>query len=140
MEHEERRKNLGTIYFPIALLICVLLTWAGPVPIWMGGLGIVLLGWADGLASLVGERSNGRKYQVYGNTKSIAGSLTMFVAALLVTAAFFLVFVADPFAARNMLIMIGTAALATLVEALTPLGMDNVSVPLATMGFVFFLL
>jgi phytol kinase len=139
MEHEERRKNLGTIYFPIALLISVLLTWLGPVPIWMGGLGIVVLGWGDGLASLVGERTTGRTYRIFGNTKSVGGSVTMLVAALVVTVAFFAVFVPNPFSPSHLLVIAGTAVLAAVVEALTPFGMDNLSVPLATMGFVFLL-
>jgi uncharacterized protein (TIGR00297 family) len=61
MEHEEPRKNLGTIYFPVALTVLVLLTWSGLFPRWYGLLAILVLGWGDGSASLLGERFGGRR-------------------------------------------------------------------------------
>jgi len=89
MEHEERRKNLGTVYFPIALVILVVLTWGGPFPRWYGLVAILALGWGDGLASLVGEWWIGTRaaharealqFTVPGGRKSLPGSAALFVA------------------------------------------------------------
>jgi phytol kinase len=137
MEHERRRKNLGTIYFPVALLVMVLATWAGPIPIWMGGLGILVLGWGDGLASVVGEARERSVLRLLGNGKSAAGSLTMFVVSAVVTLVFVLVFT-DPGTAPAVAIMVAsTALIATAVELVTPFGLDNLTVPIITMLFVY---
>ncbi len=85
MEHEIPEKNLGTIYFPIALTILVILTWAGPFPKWYGLLAILVLGWGDGMASLIGEsigsRDGALRFPVAGGEKSVAGSAAMMIAA-----------------------------------------------------------
>lgn len=90
MEHEDRRKNLGTIYFPIALTLLVLLTWGGPFPRWYGLVAVLALGWGDGLASLVGERRSAHpgaiRFTVPGGTKSLAGSTALFLAVAAVSA------------------------------------------------------
>ena len=139
MEHEERRKNLGTIYFPVVLLIAVLLTWAGPIPIWMGGAGILVLGWGDGLAALVGENTSGRKFKIVGNTKSILGTLTMFVASTTVIATFLFAFGAYSGVLAIVGVSVLVGALATIAELFTPFGLDNLTVPLVVM-FALYLL
>ena len=153
MEHEKRSRNLGTVYFPVALLACVLLTWAGPIPIWVGGLAILVLGWGDGLASVVGEGRRSGSLTVLGNRKSIAGTATMFVASTVVITAFVLLFLApgplahtasasvtwlaagDPVVWTIVVRILATALVATLVELVTPFGLDNLSVPLVTILF-----
>src|SRR5208337_4826861 len=55
MDEGADRHNLGTVYFPISLLVLVNLCWRGVVPVWVGGLAVLVLGWGDGLAALVGE-------------------------------------------------------------------------------------
>ncbi|TVR67244.1 MAG: DUF92 domain-containing protein [Spirochaetaceae bacterium] len=90
MEHEEHRKNLGTIWFPLALTGLVLLTWGGLFPRWYGLVAILVLGWGDGLASVVGERLGARpgagRFRVPGGTKSVAGTAAAFLATGVVTA------------------------------------------------------
>jgi phytol kinase len=136
MEHEQRSRNLGTIYFPIALLVNVLLTWAGSIPIWIGGLGIMIMGYGDGLASLVGERFGRRPIIIFGNRKSVAGTVTMFLASAAVSAVFILVFADAPSqgitAPTVAVAALTTAAAATLIELLTPFGLDNLTVPIIT--------
>jgi phytol kinase len=147
MEHEKRSKNLGTIYFPIALTVMVLVTWGGPIPIWMGGLAILVLGYGDGLASLAGERSKGVRFSVFGNSKSLRGTLVMFVVASIVAAVFLVLF-----AGPESLVLAETsrplgialtslllASVATGVELLTPLGVDNLTVPFATVALLYLL-
>ncbi len=140
MEHEERGRNLGTVYFPVALLICVLLTWGGPIPIWMGGLAMLVLGWGDGLASLVGEIQKNGRIRVFGNSKSIAGSCAMFAASAVVALVFTLLFAAPSsglLLGSTVVTVLAVALVATVVELVTPLGLDNLTVPIATLLFVY---
>jgi phytol kinase len=146
MEHEKRSRNLGTIYFPISLAAAVLLTWAGPVPIWVGAVAILVMGWGDGLASLVGEHTGGPSVTIFGNTKSLAGSLTMFVAATLVAWFFirlfatpeFLIFDANLSPFGSIIITAASVGLvATVVEAVTPFGLDNLTVPGTVLAFLW---
>ncbi|MFP4153857.1 MAG: DUF92 domain-containing protein [Alkalispirochaeta sp.] len=95
MEHEEPRKNLGTIYFPVALTALVALTWGGVLPRWYGLIAILVLGWGDGSASLLGEwpgrKNAGYRFSVPGGSKSVIGTTAMFIAAFAVTAVILLV-------------------------------------------------
>ncbi len=90
MEHPEPRSNLGTVYFPIALTILVGLTWSGLFPTWYGLAAILVLGWGDGLASIVGEhpgvRNEALRFAVPGGRKSVLGTAAMFFAAGAVSA------------------------------------------------------
>ena len=138
MEHEVRTRNLGTIYFPISLLILVLLGWVGPLPLWIAGLGILVMGYGDGLASLFGEHFARRTFQIYGNTKSYLGTVVMFIASAAVVVAFVLLFGSQP-ASVGWLIAaaLATGAVATAIELLTPFGIDNLTVPALTSLFFF---
>ncbi len=125
-------RNWGTVYFPISLLILVNVCWRGILPPWVGGIGILVLGWGDGLAAIVGELSKGRGMRIWGGRKSLAGTAVMFGASFLVTLAFTLAFnprFAAPRPAAGVAAL--TAAAATAVELFTPLGVDNLTVPLA---------
>jgi phytol kinase len=143
MEHEVRTKNLGTVYFPIALLSLVLLGWAGPLPIWVAGMGILVMGYGDGFASLFGERYAKRTFRIYGSSKSYLGTTTMFVASVVVVALFCVLFgdgsiVSGPHAAGWIIgASVATAAVATAVELFTPLGIDNLTVPILTSLFFY---
>ena len=146
MEHEKRSRNLGTVYFPVSLTAAVLLTWAGPVPIWVGAVAILVMGWGDGLASLVGEHTRSPRFTIFGNTKSVAGTLTMFVAAALVAWFFIRLFATPEFLILDALLspvgsIIATAVsvglVAAAVELVTPFGLDNLTVPLLTIAYLW---
>lgn len=138
MEHEVRSKNLGTVYFPVSLFGLVLLSWAGPVPIWIAGMGILVLGYGDGLAALVGEHLARRSFSVFGTTKSYLGSAVMFVAAVAVVIVFVLGYGSGSVPGGLLVVWaLATGAVATLVELFTPFGLDNLTVPLVTTLFFF---
>jgi phytol kinase len=128
----------GTVYFPISLLILTLICFSGRMPLYVGGIAMLVLGYGDGLAALVGERAPALvKLQVFGGSKSLSGSLAMLAASTVVAAVFLALF--HP-AAGNPVFVVGAAfaiaALASVTEVLTPLGLDNLSVPLVTAAFV----
>ena len=133
MEDGTDRRNGGTVYFPVSLLVLVNLCWRGVMPSWVGGIGILVLGWGDGLAALVGEASEGRGVHPWGGRKSLAGTAAMFGASFVVVLVFTLLF-NHRYAAFVPAVGVSAAvaAVATVVEALTPLGIDNITVPLVT--------
>ena len=131
MELEDNRKNLGTVYFPISLLVLVLLSYLDVIPIYAGAVGILIMGYGDGFASLLGECCGGRKIVFWGGTKSLLGSSAMFLLSALVT--IIITWYFHPYGRDiPMLLLVAavTAASATAVELLTPLGLDNITVPI----------
>jgi phytol kinase len=125
-------RNWGTVYFPVSLLVLVNLCWRGLMPAWIGGIGVLVLGWGDGLAALVGERNGGPSFRIWSARKSAGGTAVMFAASFVVVFAFTLAFskrFGSPLPAAGVAAAI--AAAATLVELITPLGIDNITVPLA---------
>jgi phytol kinase len=128
--------NLGTVYFPVSLLILVLITFLTAVPRWVGGLSILVLGWGDGMAAITGMVAGKRRYTTFGQRKSLLGSVAMFFFALLVLLVYSYIHL--PVSTREIWIAATvTALLATVVEAVTPLGMDNLTIPLLTALFYY---
>jgi phytol kinase len=94
--------------------------------------------WGDALAALIGKRYGTHRYTINGSTRTYEGSAVMFVVTAVVVA-LTLTFLPgsslSPYAELNTPITIAIASLAgaavgTLVEALSPHGTDNLSVPI----------
>jgi phytol kinase len=138
----------GTIYFAISVTLLFGLLWRpdGPVdsaPIAVAG--IMAMTWGDALAALIGKRFGQHKYQVGNSVRSWEGSAAMFVASAVVI---FLVLLLLPGSSLSPLAKpfnlgwafftaIITATFATLAEAVSPHGTDNISVPLVATGVVW---
>jgi phytol kinase len=102
-------------------------------------MGILAMSYGDGLASLLGIKYGKLKYTVFKDTKSYVGSIAMFVCTflLLVIA---LLFYQVPVTSRVAVYLLCMAGVATIVEGITPLGLDNLSVPfVAALMYWFFL-
>jgi phytol kinase len=92
----------------------------------------MLMAWADGLADPIGRRYGMHKYRVAGSTKSVEGSLGFFlvgVCSVAATLMFFGAFSSLP-AVNIPIFALGIAALGTLIEAVSPAGTDNLTVPI----------
>ena len=126
--------NLGTVYFPISLLILVLISFMPGSNPYIGAVGILTLGYGDGLAAVIGKKYGKRKLI---NGKSLEGSLTMLVVSFIVVLTLALLNgLTLPLA---LLVSTVIAVFATLVELYTPKGLDNLSVPLLS-SLVYYLL
>lgn len=135
MERGAGKGDLGTVYYAISLLLLALITF-GPLnnPV-VGGVGILIMGYGDGLAAVVGTRWPKRPYQIFGSEKTLSGSLTMLGASFLVT----LILLAATGQSQVLIPAITLAVLATVLEAATPLGLDNLTVPLVSAGAYYYL-
>jgi phytol kinase len=120
----------------------------------IGAIGIEIMIWGDGLACLFGKRyGSSTQYEVFGCTRSVVGSLSLFIfgsIAALGTMFYFSSVVPIirpaytlpvPLPLMTMLEIALTAAFfAMIIEAITPFGIDNVTVPLFVAVIVFVLL
>ncbi len=126
---DDTKRNYGLIYFPITLLILVILEYQGSVSSLNATLGVMVMGYGDGLAALIGSKWGKKKLPVPGRTKSVIGTLTMFLISALVVMIGLSFYSSLSFgSALGISVVVGL--LAALVEALTPLGLDNLTVPL----------
>lgn len=142
MERKEGTSDLGTVYFPIALLVLVSLTWDGGLlreeAKYLGAIGILIMGYGDGFAGLIGKKLGKSKFGFLGNKKTIEGSLTMFVFSFIVT--FTIMILVNGLSTMNIYITLIVATLATFIEALTPLGLDNLTVPVISTLVAYYLI
>jgi phytol kinase len=132
----EAGHGLGLVYYAITWTVLAYVFFDHRVIIAMG---ILAMSYGDGLASLLGIRYGVRKYCVFKDTKSFVGSFAMFVCTflLLIVA---LLFYAQPLTIRVGVYLLCMAGVATIVEGVTPLGLDNLSVPfLVAVMYWFFL-
>lgn len=135
MERGEGRGDLGTVYYAISLLILALFSFSAYGNPIIGGLGILMMGYGDGLAAVVGKKYPLGPYQLGDNKKSLSGSLTMFVASFLV-GFLFLTVTGQSQALVPALVL---SAIATALEAITPWGLDNLTVPLLSSAAYYWL-
>lgn len=127
-EGEENKESLGTVFYAISLFILSLVTF-GPLDEPLIGLcGIFVMGYGDGFAAVIGQAVKSKEYVIKGNTKSIAGSLTMFIITLMIVAGYFTYINASYIVLKSILV----AIIMTIVEAVSIKGTDNISVPLLT--------
>lgn len=125
---DDKKRNYGLIYFPITLLILVVLQYQGVVSSLACSIAVFVMGYGDGLAALVGTKWGKKKLPVPGMVKSWAGTLTMASVSSLVALiglAFFTTLSAPVVLGISLLIGLSAA----VMEAVTPLGLDNITVP-----------
>ena len=119
----ERKRDNGLIYFPFSILILVLLWYRGLIEAHDVVAGTLVMGYGDGLAALSGVHFGRHKYSVLNAQKSWEGTAVMLIVSALVYA----LFTPYPF-----WVVLACAALASFFEAVTPLGLDNITVPILT--------
>ena len=130
MERQEKN-SFGTVYYPISLLLMVIVTfWLNMT--YLGALGILILGYGDGLAGLIGVKYGTKKIF---RDKTLEGTASMFVASLVIALVVLAIFTPSIMVAGSLLIAIA----ATIIELFTPRDLDNLSVPIGS-AIVYYLL
>jgi phytol kinase len=120
--------GFGLVLYAVSYTILALLFSTNPYVI---AAGIIPMAFGDAAASLVGQKFGRHQYDLFSK-KSLEGSTAMFTVcflSLLLSLLFFsyLYPISTP---KCVLAALGVAAVATACEALTPKGLDNLTVPL----------
>lgn len=111
----------GPLYFTLVMNLLGTVFYSTPFALTAMG----FLTWGDGLAPVVGTRYGKHSYKVFSN-KTIEGSITFFVLGLAGAVLFNMLFGNS----INLEFMLICAALATVVEGISPRDLDNILIPL----------
>ncbi len=124
-----RQSSIGDINFAIAILASAVLT---DVKIFFC-LAILQLALADSLAALAGQKWGSRwQYQVLGQLKTVVGTMAFWIVSFLILG------IGGLFAHNNLdygqylLVLAVLPPILTILENLSILGADNLTVPIAT--------
>lgn len=131
------RANLGTVYFPLAAAVVAIIFWNQP-PLMVAAL--MPLTWGDGLASVIGRKFGAHEYVVLDHVRTLEGSATFFIASSVATwLALWLVTGPPEITPAEAVPTAITVALAsTMVEAVSPWGLDNLTVTAASTALLGF--
>lgn len=127
------RKSFGTLFYAISMGVLAACFWQNSPQ--YAVIGILVMAWGDGMAAIIGQRFGRHIYQVGQITKSWEGSLAMAITALIVTGLILLFVQGNSW--QTWTISLVVAVVTTILEAFSKLGIDNLTVPLAS-GFLCF--
>ena len=123
------RQSLGTFFYAVSIGVLVGIFWYLHQPQY-AVLGIMIMAWGDGLAALIGKRFGKHKYIVFGAQKSWEGSLTVTLSSYFICA--ILLFIVQGNIWQTWIISLIVALIATILEAFSFLGIDNLTVPIGS--------
>ncbi len=121
------RANLGTVYFPIAAATVTLIFWDQPL---LMVAALMPLTWGDGLAPVIGKAYGRHPYTIGSTTRTLEGSTGFFLAAFIATWLALWLMPPPPeltlVAALLPALVVSLAT--TLTEAVSPWGLDNLTI------------
>jgi phytol kinase len=119
--------QLGTIYFPLSFAALIWLLWGRPHLVVAS---LMPMTWGDALAAVLGRRIGQHHYTVARSTRSLEGSVVMFLASWAATLVALVLLAPEPLGpAAAVGAAAATALGAAAVEAVSPWGIDNLTVP-----------
>lgn len=127
MEREEKEKDgLGTVYYALSLFILAIFTFGIIKKPEIGLCAILIMGYGDGLAAIIGRSIKSFPYKIGKTKKTIAGSATMLFISFVIVAIFLASTGADLWMLKAVLLAISV----TILEAISIKGTDNITVPI----------
>jgi len=135
------RKSHGSLLYPISVYSCYLAYTLYEQKLIFFYLPVLTLAICDPLAALFGKRYPYGKYKIGVSNKTVVGSAAFFVSSCLLTIYMAYYFQLYGFqASAVVLLTIIVASLATIAEALSGRGLDNLTIPICVLGIllVFF--
>ncbi|MDB9340440.1 MULTISPECIES: diacylglycerol/polyprenol kinase family protein [Cyanophyceae] len=131
------RQSLGTFFYAVSMGILVAWFWHIEQPQY-AAIGIMVMAWGDGLAALIGQRFGKHKYKILGAQKSWEGSLTMALVSFIISIRILLSVEGNVW--QTWVVSLAIALAATSLEAISFLGIDNLTVPLGSASLAFVLI
>ena len=129
-------KTLGTVFYAISLLIVVILCFGFFKNTIIGLVGILVMGYGDGFAAIAGKSIKSKEFSILGGKKSLAGCSTMFIISLIIISCALAYFNVQFWYIKSIII----ALVATIFEAISVKGTDNLTVPILTTLMVWMVL
>jgi phytol kinase len=130
--------QFGLVFYSISYTILAFFFSAKPYVIIAG---ILPMAFGDAAASIVGQKIGRHQFNIFSK-KSLEGTAAMFITTFVSVSLSLLLFsYLIPFSTYTLLMAsLGIAATATALEALTPKGLDNLTVPLISALIFLFLI
>lgn len=116
----ERRKNFGLVYYPVALVVLVILQYRAGLASLACLTGVLCMAYGDSFAAMIGTTWGKKNLPWYMSQKTWLGFGVMFLASLIVSL----------LTLRSFPVALLVALVAAVLEAATPYGLDNLSVPI----------
>lgn len=127
MEREEQEKDgLGTVYYALSLFLLSIFTFGIIKKPEIGLCSILIMGYGDGLAAIIGRSVKSMPYKIGKTKKTLAGSATMLFISFVITAIFLCSVNAELWMLKSILVAISV----TILEAVSIKGTDNITVPI----------
>lgn len=126
----------GTLYYAIIMFVVTILWFTNGVENANPGAFIILgcLAGGDGFADIIGRKYGGeKKFGIFGAQKTIAGTIAMFLGSFIFSfglLAIFSIGIPDFNLIQLLLPIVIICFVVTIVEALSPPNMDNLTIPI----------
>jgi dolichol kinase len=128
--------GMGLVYYSITWTILAYLFFDNMVVI---AIGIFAMSYGDGFASIIGSRYGLKKYNLFGDQKSYIGSLSMFIFTYIFLIIALLYYNIE-FSIYIILLLGFISLIGTIIEGITPKGLDNLFVPFVVVFLYWFFL
>lgn len=136
--HKTNRMSFGSIFFPVPVYICFYVAEAYKDEI-LFYLPIAILTFSDTAAEWGGKRWGARTISFFNRQKTMAGSICFAVSAFIIS--IICLSLANRFFINYILIIsLAIAVISAVVELISLKGIDNLSVPISTLGLLLLLL
>jgi phytol kinase len=141
LRHEEEKNNIkikkdyGTVYYAISLTILTAYSWKIKKPD-IGLCPFLSMAFGDGLACVIGRAIHSPYTIIFGAKKSIAGSLTMFFVTFILFFVYFWLYNIKYWIFKSFFM----GLYSMIMEAFSPYGTDNLTVPLGNLLIMSFLM
>jgi len=126
--HDKKNNSMGTVYYPISVLVLSVLTVIDNDFIAPYGIGLFCMAFGDGLAPFFGQRYKSYKFKIFNANKTLFGTLTVFICSIIVVVIFSLYY-SLPITLFEIFIV---AISGTILELVGKKGIDNLLLPIGT--------
>ena len=91
------------------------------------------LSYGDGMAALIGKKFNYKVFKIWGNTKSISGCMGMLISTIGANMVYMYLTSLVPNDSFIWIVFL-VALVSTVAEAITPFGIDDITVPFSAIA------
>lgn len=129
------RKTWGSLFYPGAVYISFLCYTIQDNQIYFF-LPMLTLAFSDTIAEMLGKMLNWKPYYVFGNMKTMSGSMGFFITTFILSTLLMNYFSSYSFV-EIILLSLVVSLITTVIEAISPNGIDNISVPVGVLVILF---